>query len=422
MSRAPSAAGPERARVVLSGLSALTHRIASLGDGRKALLFVSEGFAVADAPDRRRLRGTGVDTIVEAAERGGVAIYTIDPRVGTAAPTASGDEAEDPSRRMLRALADQTGGTSVSGDRIDEGLTGALRDLDGYYRVSYRPTDARDGRHAIDVRVSRQDARVRSRAARWASAPVMARTASPASMRSSIAFPRRVQQVSPLIDTWFGTARGPDGRTRVTFTWQPRANARPSPDWLTLTATDTDGRLVFEGRVDPIRAIGSSGPTLSAVFDAPPGLVQIDMTLRDGDGTTLGLDRRDVQLPDLHMGGARLSTPAIIRTHSALQFRTLSADPLAPPTVSRRFDRRERLIVRVHAYAADAQNGRRPDVTARLLGRRQETLLELTALPDAPADDLVQFDLPLSSLRAGTYGIELRVGDRRELVMFDVTN
>jgi VWFA-related protein len=413
MSRAPSAAAPERARVVLSALAALTHRLGTLGEGRKTLVFVSEGFG--ELPQRSRLRGSSVQTIVEAADRADVAIYTIDPRMPAAVP------ADDPALAMLRTLAEQTGGTSVSADRIDQGLAAAAGDLDGYYRVSYRPTHALDGRHELDVRVKRPNAEVRARAAHWAIPAPAPRPSEDAAATGSARLPRRAQQVSPLIDTWFGVARGSGGQTRVTFTWEPAARVQTPPAWLTLTAVGEDGQVLFDGRVDPIRAIGVGGlPTLSAVFEAPPGLLQIDMTIRGADGATVGTDSRDVRLPDLR--ATVFSTPAIIRTHNALQFRTLSADLLAPPAVSRRFSRTERLLVRVHAYAAEGPAAQRPEVTARLVGRRQETVLELSALPETFADTLVQFDVPLSMLSSGEYGIEIRAGDRRELILFDVTN
>jgi VWFA-related protein len=415
MSRAPATAAAERARVVLSALSALTARLGTLGEGRKSLVFVSEG--MGEPPARGRLRGPTLEAITEAASRADVAIYTLAP----GSPDASGDP--DAGRAALRALAEETGGVHAEAGHLEEGLGLAARDLDGYYRVAYRPEHRLDGRHPIEVRVQRAGAQVRARAAHWAVPDPVTRSAPrPAISTLSALLPRRPQQVSPLIATWWGTARGSDDRTRVTFTWEPRARVQTPPAWLTLTATDVDGAVLFEGRVDPIRTVGVGGvPTLSAIFEAPPGLVQIDMTIHDASGRAVDVDRRDIPLPDLRRAGTLLSTPAVIRTHNNLQFRTLSADPLAPPSVSRRFSRSERLLVRVHAYPDPSGSGR-PDVTARLIGRGYETLRELTPLPDAPAEDLVQFDVSLAGMAAGEYGIEIRAGDRRELVLFDVGN
>ena len=164
---------------------------------------------------------------------------------------------------------------------LEDGLRLAARDLDGYYRVTYRPRHVEDGRrHALDVRVSRPGVRARVRAGHWARQPQTVRAAGRAA-----APPRRPQQLSPLIRPWFGTSRGSDGRTRLTFTWEPSARARPAADTLTLSAVAADGAVVFDGRVDPIRAIGVTGnPALRAVFEAPPGPVQLDMTIRGADG------------------------------------------------------------------------------------------------------------------------------------------
>jgi hypothetical protein len=194
----------------------------------------------------------------------------------------------------------------------------------------------------------------------------------------------------------------------------------PEPETLTLSATGADGRVLFEGRVDPIRTIGIGGTAASsAVFEGPPGIVQLDMTIRGADGRTLGTDAREVRLPDLTGSGTILTTPEIIRTRTALQFRALRRDAQAPPVVSRAFSRTERLLVRVRAYGA---GGQQPEVTARLVSRRNQTLRELTALADAPVDGMTQFDLPLSSLAVGAYGIAIGAGDARELVLFEVTN
>lgn len=420
MSRAPATAGPQRAQVVVSALAALAVHLGELSAGRKSLVFVSEGFG--RVPRRGRLRGAGLQTIVRSADRFGVAIYSIDPGGGDGNGGAGSTAGEGAGRDMLRTLAEQTGGRSVGAGELEGGLAAAARDLDGYYLIGYRPAREPDGRrHDIEVRVNRPGVQVRTRAGRWATRPLPAlRPAAGGPAIPGTTLPRRAQQISPFIRPWFGTSRGSDGNTRLTFTWEPNTRAKPAPDSLTLSAVGADGRVLFEGRVEPIRAIGvHSRPALRAVFEAPPGLVQLDMTIRGADGRTLGTDVRDVKLPDLSGSRPALSTPEIIRTRSALQFRTLAADPAAPPVVSRSFSRAERLLVRVHAYGA---GDRPPQVSAQLVSRRNQTLRRLRALSEAPAADMTQFDLPLSSLAVGEYGIEIRADDVRELVLFEVTD
>ena len=416
MSRAPEAAAAQRAQVVLSALQALTLHLGSLGEGRKALVLVSEDFA--RAPRRDGLRVPDVPSIVRAADRGDVAIYTINPGPPDApGPEGSGQAGGAPAvPTLLRALAEQTGGSAAGADELEDGLRRAAQDLDGYYRVTYRPRHFEDGRrHALEVRVSRPGVRARARAGHWARQPQAVRAAA----GRAAAPPRRPQQISPLIRPWFGTSRGSDGRTRLTFTWEPSARARPAADTLTLSAVAADGAIVFAGRVDPIRAIGVTGnPALRAVFEAPPGLVQLDMTIRGADGRTIGTDARNLDLPDLSGRRTILTTPDVFRTRTALEFRAVSADADAAPVVSREFSRTERLLVRVRAYG---EGDEPPPVAARLLSRIGQPLRNLTALSGPPVG-VTQFDLPLSWLALGSYGIELAAGRERELILFQVTN
>jgi hypothetical protein len=190
-----------------------------------------------------------------------------------------------------------------------------------------------------------------------------------------------------------------------------------------MSAVAADGTVLFQGRVDPIRTTGTVGARSSAVFEAPPGTVQLDMTIRSIDGRQIGSDTRDIDLPDLTGPRTRLSTPEVLRARTAREFRLISTDPQAPPVVSREFSRAERLLVRVQAYAPQPE---RPVVTARLLSRLGQPLRELTPLPNEPASAVVQFDLPLGSLGNGEYGIELVAqgppAQVKELILFRVTN
>src|SRR5207249_5610343 len=99
--------------------------------------------------------------------------------------------------------------------------------------------------------------------------------------------PRRV---SPLIQPWFGTARGPDGKTRVTFVWEPAARVpgdrtRQAPAALVvLKALGADGSTLWEGSVRPtgtVRLDPADEAQTRAIFDAPPGPLRIQMSIED---------------------------------------------------------------------------------------------------------------------------------------------
>jgi hypothetical protein len=147
------------------------------------------------------------------------------------------------------------------------------------------------------------------------------------------------------------------------------------------------------------------------------------MTIRAIDGQHIGSDIRDIDLPDLTGQRTFFSTPEVLRARTAREFRLVSTDLQAPPVVSREFSRSERLLVRVRAYAPEAE---RPIVTGRLLSRLGQPLRDLTPLPGEPGNGVLQFDIPLSSLGNGEYGIELVAGGSptpaKELILFRVIN
>jgi VWFA-related protein len=428
MSRAPGAADAARAQVVLSALRALTEHIGELRDGRKTLIFVSEGFVRPARRDGQRVPDS--QAIARTANALDVAIYAVNPQPENPSdekatgPQDAPDAANTPTA-MLRTLVEQTGGSLVGAGNLKAGLQRAARDLDGYYQLTYQPSHSVDGkRHALELRVKRPGTQVQVRTGHWTRQQDPPRVAGASTFAPTVpTLVRRPQQLSPLIRPWFGVSRGSDGKTRLTFTWEPNQRVKPAASALTMSAVGADGTVLFQGRVDPIRTTGTVGSRSSAVFEAPPGTVQLDMTIRSIDGQQIGSDARDIDLPDLTGPRTRLSTPEVLRARTAREFRLISSDPQAPPVVSREFSRAERLLVRVQAYAADPE---RPVVTARLLSRLGQPLRELTPLANEPANTVMQFDLPLGSLGNGEYGIELVAqgppAQAKELILFRVTN
>ena len=427
MSRAPGAADAARTQVVLSALRALTVHIGELRPGRKTLMFVSEGFVRTPRRDGQRVPDP--QTITRAANSLDVAIYAVNPQSDTPAEVKTGPEgaadSATPPVALLRTLAEQTGGSLVGAGNLTAGVRRAAQDLDGYYQLTYHPSHDLDGkRHTIELRVKRPGSQVQVRTGHWTrqpEAPQIARANGVASATSTML--RRPQQTSPLIRPWFGLSRGTDGRTRLTFTWEPNQRMKPAASALTMSAVGADGTVLFQGRVEPIRTTGTIGSQASAVFEAPPGPVQLDMTIRSIDGQQIGSDMRDIDLPDLTGQRTLLSTPEILRARTAREFRLISTDLQAPPVVSREFSRSERLLVRVRAYAPEAE---RPMVTGRLLSRLGQPLRNLTPLASDRDTSVVQFDVLLSSLGNGEYGIELVAEgsptQAKELILFRVTN
>lgn len=162
--------------------------------GRKAVVFISEGFPIVERdPDGTYqpsiLVRDRLDRVVDLAMRMGVVLYTLDPR----GLVAGGMDADDNTTFMsagelpraaaerrnflmetqetLRFLADQTGGRAiVNNNDLVAGLKRISDDLRGYYVVGYVPPDdtfAARGKtprfHPVTVTVKREGVHVRTR-------------------------------------------------------------------------------------------------------------------------------------------------------------------------------------------------------------------------------------------------------------------
>ena len=338
MSRAPASADASRAQVVSSALQALALRIGGMREGRKTVVLVSEGFTPALPRGSDRLTGS-LRAVVYAANRYGVAIYPIDPR--EAADTSDAGRATS----SLQTLADETGGeATINRTDLMTGMKQAARDLDDYYELTYRAAGAGDGKfHQVDVRVKRPDALIRMRSGYWSASPEMLRLAAGPAPRV-MTFATRPPHASTLIRQWIGTSRGPDALTSVVVTWEPGV-APPRNQQIgsvTLKATTDEGTVLFEGPVMP-----------RAAFDAPPGHIQLETTIRGLDGKTLDSDYRGMDVPNLRTARPTIATPAIVRTRSARAFAAASRSADAAPAAAREFSRTERLLLRVPIYGPD---------------------------------------------------------------------
>jgi VWFA-related protein len=400
MSRDPKTADAARAQVVWAALQSLARRLGAQQPGRKALIFVSEGF-----------RPTQPRAIVYAANRNGVAIYPLDPH-----PEASDDES------LLRSIAEQTGGTaSINDADLAPAVGQAIGDLDHYFVLSFAPSGPADGRfHPVQVRVKRPGVQARSRSGYWApDAAVAAAAAKAAAARPSLPF--RATRSSPYIRPWIGMARGPGGLTRVMVTWEagttPPRNQRVAS--IVVKAIAQDGTVLFEERV-------GAGDVDRATFDAPPGSIALEMAIQSSSGTDLDTDYRNISVPNLQVTRPTFATPQVLRTRNARDFAEMSQNVDAVPVASRTFSRTERLLIRVPAYGPGNNT---PVVTARLLNRRSIPMRELQMVEAPLPPGTVQFDLPLASLAPDEYRVELAAAnptgprdEAKEMVPFRVTN
>ena len=425
--RAAAIVRPARAQIAMSGVRALVARMGELDGGLSAVIVVSEGFST-DAARTRERRLPDLGSLVRAAGRSRVQLYSLDP--GSPRPDAAilvpiGTAGSGDPTPSLETAARQTGGASVvAGADLSVGLQNVMRDLDGYYVLTYRTTTPSDGRfHAVEVTARRRDAAVRTRTGYWAPLPAEWRASRPPSVPI---VPMRAIRRSPFIHSWFGTMMQTDGTRRAIFTWTPSSTVprgtRPArAELVSLKVSTLAGKVLFEGEVAPVQAaVGGAHRVDSAVFESPPGRLQFDLTILRADGSRLDTGTEDVDIPEVKAGPPVILQPQLFRAASALEFRALSADANAAPLPGREFRRTEHLLIRVPTYDP---SGGQVRVSAKLMNPLGSTLLELPAAE--PSGSLSQFDVVLARFAPGEYAFELAVesgsGKARQLVRFRIT-
>jgi VWFA-related protein len=287
-----------RNQVVMTALRGLSVRLGSIREGRKSIIYVSEGLQAMLPPQMRSadasmgklgnpqafspLAGENdsreqtaqvfatadlysqLRDVFVAATRNNTAIYTLDPR-GLATNEFDIDENVGPQQdqRMLqastdtlRSIADETDGRAIVGrNNLAKGLQDALQDSTAYYLLGYTSAQAPvDGKfHQLKVQLSaaakKRGLQVRARRGYWAATmedvkkaekttgPGVPDAAKPVmAALASIAAP---VQSAKYVRTWLGTERGENGKTKVTLVWEPM----PQPPGGNLRKDPAPGRV-----------------------------------------------------------------------------------------------------------------------------------------------------------------------------------
>jgi VWFA-related protein len=397
--------GRVRAEVTLSALASLAIRLGGMREGRKIVIFVSQGPATywgTDGHLQDRMR-----EISEAASRGNVTIYPVDPR--TLGMVARG------SRDTLYQLAGESGGRVITNTNDPSaGLGRILKDASAYYVLGYQPTRAEDdGKyHKIEVRVKRPGMHVLARQGYWAPSGKELATAREEANRPATPVSRALGTFSERVttrraaDLWVGTSPGENGLTRVAVTWDPSdapAGRMRAPAVVDVEVTDgRTGSVVEPARSLP-RADANAGKREAAVFSLKPGPAALRLTARSEDQGVIDRWVLPLEVPALQPGTLSLSTPRVYRARSLTELRALNAAPDVPPGAATRFARSDRVVV---AVDWQAPAGAKPEILGHLLARDGRELAPLT-LPESPGPT-VRFELPISSLGQGTYVLRLR--------------
>jgi VWFA-related protein len=469
-----------RRQVTLGAIRGLCTKLGALREGRKSLILLSEGFNATLPPQMRSslpggvsgVSGVGGGTrdpfaadnnimedrvqfsqgmdmqrelqdVWDACNRNNTAIYAVDPRgLATGAFDLSVNISQSTSQSYLNAsidtlreLADNTDGRAiVNRNDLAAGMKQIIKDSSAYYLVGYNSTLApTDGKfHSIRVRVKRSGLQVRHRQGYWAYSAEDAKRAvagpkpgPPADITKALA------TLAPMtnrryIRTWIGNDKGQDGKTRVTLLWEPLPPTpgvtRDAPRRVTVLATAASGDIVYRGKVPEALATPGNGGIIR--FQAPPGKLQMRLTI-EGDGTgTLDTEDRDLVIPDLSSSDVILSTPMVWFARNAREFTSLTTGLPPAPVAIREFRRTDRLLVRLDAYApADAPT----TVTAQLLNQQGTKMTDLPVTAPADGGQTHSIDFSLASLAPGQYLLEITGNSEghkpvTELVAFRLTS
>jgi len=479
--------------VVMTALRGLAVRLGSLREGRKSVIFVSEGFTAMLPPQMRRndasapadpitstLAAGGQDSsqqitaewfgqsdvymrmrdVFDAANRNNTSFYSLDPRglapfeygfddlpAGPPPSFATDSRALRMTQDTLRTLSEETDGKAiVNRNSLEQGLAQVVRDSSYYYLLGYTSQAPNDGKfHDITVRLKRRDLNVRARRGFWAvTADDAIRAATPTPevakpVQTALASISTSVLAGKYVRTWLGTERGEGGKTRVTLVWEPLTfppgDRREPAGRVSVLAATAAGDLVYRGRA-PERpaasvASGSNGSTAASAsnanasqrlaFDAPPGKVELRLTIEGTGGGTLDSEIRDITVPDFTTPQVALGTPRLYRARTLPELRQITADPNAVPSAGREFSRTDRVLVRVDAYGPGSE---RPEVTAVLLNRDGQKMSDVPVTQGTPVGDAHEINLSLATIAAGEYLIEITAkgtgGDAKQLIPFRV--
>jgi VWFA-related protein len=440
----------ERNQVVMNAIEGLCLYLGGLREGRKHIIFVSEGFA-GTLPLGVMTRGTmnpagsqifggtesGVDErlaqinmsdlqnqlryVFVAAGRTNTAIYTLDPR-GIATSEFSIEDRVDPAadRRTLNdaidslhQLANETDGRAIV-NRNDPGggLDQMLTDSSAYYLLSYISSAApRDGKfHRIEVRVNRRDVDVRARKGYWAFTPEdIERALAPPAPGPAPDIEAALNEMVSVTDAavrrpviaWMGAVPGDGPEAQVSLVWEATGKGAgtgfDAVSKVSIVATSGVGDELFRGEVP--RREDSARPAGFVRFDAPPGPVHVRLTAENERGVRLENSQIQLDVPDFTAVGPAITEPIVFRARTARDVQQLRAAEEPLPTATRSFLRSERLLLRFRAFGP---GGTVPALKMELLNKQGNTLVALPA-PTNVNGNVFEAVVGLGSLPPGDY-------------------
>lgn len=328
-------------------LGSINYIVRGLRDlpGRKSIVLFSDGFALVDTKGNTNGRTiSGLDRLVDAANRASVVIYTLDPRGVpiydlTAADDISGvgfrgaraipirrSQARFDSLTGMILLSDKTGGFNIRNNNdIVDGLKQIIVDQSGYYLIGYQPDagtfDPKRLRfNSFKVKVKRKGLQVRYRSGFIGITDEKSRPAPPVTtnqkMVKVLMSPFNATEAQLQLISLFGNDAGTGSFLRsflhirtqdLTFTDLPDGSHQAVFDLMAITfrgdgvPVDQVGRTyTIQLKDDVYESAKKSGFVYVTTLPVKrPGAYQYRVAIRDAATERTGSAGQFVEVPDL---------------------------------------------------------------------------------------------------------------------------
>lgn len=327
--------------------------------GRKAVILLTDGIDVGSVGRTNTRILSGLDRLIELANRSSIVYYTIDAHGLEGLNFTAADPGGWPhdsgrflsllragsfnSQTGMRYLAEQTGGTFFGNNNdLSAGIKRAVEDLKGYYLLGYRPEastfDPKTGQrrfHKLTVKLKREGLKVRTRAGflgvadeKLLTAPKMAATRKE-QLINAVNSPFSSGDIEVRLTSLFANnaTRGSYIRSLLRIDAAALKFKETADGWheavvdVMAVTFDAGGRVVEEvDRTETIRAQGQTYERLLRdgliyVLNVPvkqPGGYQLRLAVRDATTLLTGSANQFVEAPDFKKKRLALSGIALM--------------------------------------------------------------------------------------------------------------
>ncbi len=402
------------ARATVASLGKLSGYMTGIQGRRKSVIFVSESFDFdtddlvgmsrtmsASDPAALALNSTrealeigdvvrDMQATLEAATRGNIAVYSVDPRglvdasedtIGIAGkvPTRAIAEEIRRSQGRLRTLSTDTGGTAiVSTNNFAAGFDRIVQDNSTYYMLGYRAQPKHDGKfHDITVKVTRPGVQIRARKGYYAVKTDLTKLPAappPDPLRDMLLSPMALRGLTMRATA--DVVKGPAQQSIVQIAVEIDGNNLGfdekngtfvnKVEWSYMVldgagAAKTNGRRTADFALTPKNkeAVAEHGLRFATEFELPPGRYQFRVAGKEGIGGRTGSVFWDVDVPDFSKGSFSMSDIVLTSSRAGAaptitDTKTLRTVLPGPPTAHRTFTLEDTVAVYAEIYDSQA--------------------------------------------------------------------